>query len=141
LQLAHRYIAASPAPVVKKGVTTLVAGTDYVIDRIRGKLMPKAGGAIAAADVLLVSYNYAAVTSTEFLGGATPTESFYITGDMEDRINGELGDLVVYEVKLSVDGDVDWLSAEPISPVMTGELIVPDGAPAPYKFTSYAEAA
>jgi hypothetical protein len=141
VQLPHRFISSL---VVKKGAATLVAGTDYVnnADLLRrGQIQLIAGGDLEPGDEIDVSYSYPAVTSTRFLGGATPSETFYITGDMQDRISGERGELTVYEVKLSVDGDVDWLSAEPISPVLTGELVVPDGAPAAYTFDSYSQAA
>lgn len=140
-QLTHRFIQGTPTVVVKKGETTLTEGTDYTLDLRRGQLMPKAGGTIAKDDVLLLSYSYPGVASTRFLGGATPTESFYITGDLQDRISGERGELEIFETRLTVDGEVDWLSSEPISPTLTGPVIVPDGAPAPYVFTAYQQVA
>ena len=141
LQLPHRFISAL---VVKKGTDTLEAGVDYVDspDLLRrGQVVAKAGGDLDPADAITVSYTHPAVTSTRFLGGAVPTETFYITGDMQDRISLERGELTVYEVKLTVDGDVDWLSSEPISPVLTGEAVVADGAPAAYTFEAYSQAA
>lgn len=140
LRLPHRCVKSTPAPVVKKGATTLVAGTDYVIDYRRGTLLVKAA-TVAKGDTLKLSYSYESVDATRILGGATPTESFYITGDMEDRNSGEQGLLEVFEAKLTVDGDVDWLSAEPLSPVLKGELLVPNGAPAPYTFDVYKQVA
>lgn len=145
MQLVHRYIKASPAPTVEAGATPLVLGTDYLIDLRKGTIMILSAGTVGATidvgDVLTVNYTYETVTGTTILGGATPTESFFITGDLEDRVSGEQGYLQVYEVKLSVDGEIDWLSAEPISPVLTGIALVPDGAPAPYKFDVYKQAA
>lgn len=141
LQLPHRYITSL---VVEKAGTPLVAGTDYIDDADllrRGQVVAKAGGGLSANDAITVSYSYAAVTATSFLGGATPTETFYITGDMQDRISEERGELTIFEVKLSVDGDVDWLSSDPISPVLTGDLVVPDGQAAAYTFVSYKPAA
>ncbi|MEF3081864.1 hypothetical protein V3391_06510 [Luteimonas sp. SMYT11W] len=136
IQLPHVYISAL---AVEKGGVALVAGTDYVADLRRGQVIPKATGTIAKDDELSISYTYAAVDGTLIQGGATPLESFYITGDMEDRISKEDGELTVYEARLGVDDDIDWLSAEPLSPTLTGLLIVPDGAPAPYTFRVYSE--
>jgi hypothetical protein len=144
-QLDHRYILATPTPVVKIGVATLVAGTDYKLDRRRGLLTPVEGGALAAAitaaagagAAVLMSYTYPAVDASRFLGGALPSQKFYITGDMQDRISAEYGELEVFEANLGVDGEIDWLSAEPLQPTLTGPLLVPTGAPAPYVFTTY----
>lgn len=138
IQLAHRYISSL---VVKKGAATLVAGTDYTFSLRRGQVIPIAAGAINEADELEISYSYAAVDGTLIQGGATPIQSFYIVGDMQDRISGDNGELTVYEVRLGVEDDIDWMSAEPISPTLTGKLIQPNGAPAPYTFELYKQAA
>lgn len=136
-QLENRFILASPAPVVKKSSTTLQPGDDYNLDLRRGQLSVVAGGSIEAGDELTISYSYPALTASRILGGATPVESFYITGDLQDRISGEYGELEVFEARLSPDGEIDWLASEPISPTLAGPTIVPDGAPAPYVFTTY----
>lgn len=137
IQLAHRLVSSV---VVSKGGTPLVLDTDYTLsatDARRGQIMPKAGGDIAEGDALTVSYSYAAQVSTTIVGGATPTKKFMITGDMEDRINGESGELRIPEASLTVDGDVDWLSEEPIQVTLTGDVLVADGESAPYTFVAY----
>lgn len=146
IQLPHRYIKASPTPTVEKGdETPLVLGTDYTLDLRTGTITILSAGTVGATidvnDELVVNYQYETVTGTTILGGATPTESFFIVGDLEDRVSGEQGYLTIYEVKLAVDGEIDWLSAEPIQPTLTGTAIVPAGAPAPYKFDVYSVAA
>lgn len=137
IQLAKRHVSSV---VVKKGEVTLVLNTDYTTSAAglrRGQIMPKAGGAIAKGDELEIAYSYAAQVSTTIVGGATPTKSFYITGDMEDRINEDDGELRIPQANLTVDGDVDWLSSEPIQVTLTGNVIVADGESAPYTFTAY----
>lgn len=137
IQLANRLVSSV---VVKKGAATLVLDTDYTLspsDARRGQIMPKAGGALAKGDALTVNYSYAAQVSTAIVGGATPTKKFMITGDMEDRINGDSGELRIPEASLTVDGDVDWLSDEPIQITLTGDVIVADGESAPYTFVAY----
>lgn len=137
IQLPHRMLADSPAPVVEKASTPLVAGTDYVIDLRRGQIWFK-GAAVDAGDTdITISYSYDAHVSTHIIGGATPTKKFYITGDMEDRISGDNGELRIPQVNLSVNGDVDWLSAEPIQAEMTGDAVIAAGESAPYTFTLY----
>lgn len=137
LQLPHRLIKSTPAPVVKNGATTLVAGTDYTIDYRRGQIVIKAAAVTVADPDVTVSYSYDAQVSTSIVGGATPTKQFYITGDMEDRISGDNGELRIPQANLSVDGDVDWLSSEPIQATLTGNAIVASGESAPYTFVTY----
>jgi hypothetical protein len=137
VQLAHRFVSAL---VVKKGETTLELGTDYKADASslrRGQFLPIVGGDIEEDDELDISYSYAAQVSTSIVGGATPTKSFYIDGDMEDRINEEDGELRIPQANLTVDGDVDWLSSEPLQVTMTGNVIVAAGESAPYTFKTY----
>lgn len=139
IQLPHRFVSDV---VVKKGATTLVAGTDYTVSSARrGQILPKVGGGIVAGDDLLVSYAYDAQVSTSIVGGAVPTKSYYITGDMQDRISGENGELRVPQANLTVDGDVDWLSSEPIQATLTGACVVASGEAAPYTFAAYRQQA
>lgn len=140
ITLPHRYIKSSPAPVVTNGVTPLTAGTDYVIDYRRGTIMIKAAG-VAVGDELALDYSYEEVTGTTILGGAVPEQDFYITGDLEDRNSSEQGLLEVWQARLTVDGEIDWLSAEPVQPTLTGLLITPVGRASPYVFRSFDQAA
>lgn len=141
LQLPHRLLKTTPAPVVKNGATTLVAGTDYAIDYRRGQIVIKAAAVTVNDPDVTISYSYDAQVSTSIVGGATPTKRFYLTGDMEDRISGENGELRVPQVNLTVDGDVDWFSAEPIQATLTGDAVVAAGETAPYTFVAYKAAA
>lgn len=140
LQLPHRMLKATPTPVVEKTGTPLVLGTDYTLDLRRGQLLPLTAGAIDAADALTLTYSYEAHVKTTIAGGAVPTKSFYITGDVQDRISEENGELTIPEARLTVDGDVDWLSSTPIQAVLSGPCIVADGEDAPYTFELYGAA-
>ena len=137
LQLPHRLLLASPTPIVENGGVALVAGTDYEIDLRRGQVLILAAGVTVGDADVTISYSYAAHVATHIIGGATPTRKFFITGDMEDRINGENGELRIPQVSLSVTSDVDWLSAEPIQAEMSGDAIIAAGETAPYTFTLY----
>lgn len=137
IQLPHRLLETTPAPVVNNGGAPLVAGTDYTIDYRRGQIRILSAAVTADDPDVTISYSYGAQVSTSIQGGATPTKQFYIDGDMEDRISGENGHLRIPQANLSVDGDVDWLSAEPIQATLTGTVVVADGEAAPYTFVSF----
>jgi hypothetical protein len=139
IALPHRFVKSSPAPVVEAGGTPLTAGTDYVIDYRRGTLMIKAAG-VDVGDVLQLSYSYEQVTGTTILGGALPEKDFFFSGDMQDRNTLEDGLLQIWQARLSVDSDIDWLSTEPVKPTLTGPLITPVGKPSPYRFDLYKQA-
>jgi len=141
LELPHKFISNL---VVNVDGTALEAGTDYSVDASalrRGQVVAVAGGGLEPGDAITVSYAHPALDATRIEGGHVPIQSFYITGDMEDRISGEQGELTIFEARLGVEDDIDWLSAEPLSPTLTGNLLVPSGAPAPYTFDVYSQTA
>lgn len=141
VDLGHRFVLATPAPVVKKGAETLVAGEDYTIDNRQGLLIPKAEGDIAHGDVLTVTYKFDGYLETAINGGAVPNKAFMILGDVQDRISGENGLLRIPQVDLTVDGDVDWFSDEPIQVTLTGSVIFRSEETALYTFKVYEQKA
>ncbi|NWF33170.1 hypothetical protein HH110_08935 [Stenotrophomonas sp. SAM-B] len=141
VDLGHRFVLASPVPVVKKGSTTLVAGTDYDIDNRQGLFIPLAGGSIVHGDALTVSYSFDGYLETAINGGAVPNKSFMILGNLQDRISGEDGLLRIPQVDLTVDGDVDWFSDEPIQVTLTGSVIFRSEETALYTFKVYEQKA
>ncbi len=141
VKLPHRFVLATPAPVVKKGNVELEAGTDYVIDNRQGILIPLGDGEIAHGDPLTVSYSFDSYLHTAINGGAVPNRSFMILGDVQDRISGENGLLRIPQVDLTVDGDVDWFSDEPLQVTLTGPVIFRSEEAALYTFDLYEQTA
>jgi hypothetical protein len=142
IQLPHRMLTDAAITITGPEATpAYVAGEDYIVDRRRGQLIIPPDSDIEAGDDLELTYAYGAHVATTIIGGATPTKSFYITGDMEDRISGENGELRIPEARLTTDGEVDWLSAEPLQVTLTGPVVVADGEEAPYTFVVYKAAA
>lgn len=137
-QLPHKKLKATPAPVVKDadGVKTYVEGDDYRIDLVNGLMfIPEDSDIIADEESkLLISYEHEACLVIKVQGGASPSEDFYITGDMEDRESGDRGLLVIPQCRLAVSNDVDWLSDSIIQPELNGPIMVADGHDAPYSF-------
>lgn len=139
--LDHRFCLATPAPVISKEGTPLVVDTDYTLDNRTGAVMPVPGGAIVAGDTITASYSYDDYIRTAVNGGATPNKSFHILGDVQDRISGENGLLRIPQADLTVDGDVDWFSAEPIQVTLTGPVVFRAEESALYTFEVYEQAA
>jgi hypothetical protein len=141
IQLSHKYVKASPAPVVKKDSDTLIEGTDYTLDLRRGLVIPKSGGAIVAGDDLAVDYSYTGYELISIRGGVKPTENFYITGDMLNRPDKSDLSIEIDQANLSNDGDVDLFSADPITVTLKGTLVTIEGATEPYRTKQYTPAA
>lgn len=134
IQLPHRYLDSTVAPEFDDGGVAMVEGTDYRLDLRRGQLtILKAGVADGDTDIT-ASYSYDGYTYIDISGGGTPTETFYVSGDMENRVTNEDGELLVYEWRASIDGEVDLFGSEPISPTLTGPCVVPSDQDAPYRF-------
>jgi hypothetical protein len=64
------------AVVVKQGVTTLVLGTDYLLNTEAGSIKFLEGGALAAGEDALVSYSYAA--QEEVHGLTQPMQTIWL---------------------------------------------------------------
>ena len=141
VKLPNRFVLAVPAPVFKKGDVDLEVGVDYVLDNRQGLLIPLQGGKIQHGDVLTASYSYDGYLQTAINGGAVPNKSFMILGDVQDRISGESGLLRIPQVDLTVDGDVDWFSDEPIQVTLTGSVIFRSEESALYTFEVYEQKA
>lgn len=141
IQLPHRLLAESPAPAFEDGGVAMVEGTDYELDLRRGQLFIKKAGVNAGDTDITASYSYGAYSKKVIKGGGSATESFYVTGDMENRVTGDQGELTIWEFKAAVDGEVDLFGDEPISPTLAGSLVVPADKDAPYEFEIYKAAA
>ena len=60
---------------------------------------------------------------------------------MQDRISGDEGLLTIPKLDLSVDGDVDWFSDEPIQVALSGPVIFQAGETDLYTFKIAAQSA
>lgn len=90
---------------VKKGVTTLVANTDYVLDADRGTVeILTTGTTLVDGDSITVEYGTAAVSRKQTITGSTQIE-----GEIKFLANNPEGDNVDYympRVVMSPNGDV-----------------------------------
>lgn len=141
VKLPHNFLLADTAPTFKKGNVDLVKDQDYTLDPRHGLLIPKPGGALQDGDIVVANYKYDAYLETAISGGTTPSKSFLVLGDMQDRISGDEGLLTIPNVDLTVDGDVDWFSDEPIQVTLTGPVIFQSGETDLYTFKIVAQSA
>lgn len=94
--------------VVKKGATTYVAGTDYLVDAIQGTIEILIGGAIVKGDDLTVDYTVKASSTECVASGGTPFE-----GALLFKATTEQGDKIDYYlpwIKLTPNGEYDLKS-------------------------------
>lgn len=139
--LTKRFLSA--APVVKDGATglvTYVEGTDYEVDLRRGLIAAKTGGDITAADTVKVTYTYDTYSVQEIRGGVKPQETYYITGDLLNRPDGQDLGIEIYEAVLGNDGDVDLFDDAPITCTLKGNLVTPSDKTSPYTVRAYTHA-
>lgn len=122
----NKLISGSTAPVVTNDATptptTYVAGTDYVIDALRGHLRILATGSIAAGTNLKVSYTTLASTRSRVVSGGEAREGalLYVT----DNATGQNAEYLFPDVLLSPDGDLEMKGDSWQEIGMTGEILV-----------------
>lgn len=94
-------------PVLKKGVATLVAGTDYSIDAERG-FIDILGGGVADGDDVTLEFGRAAVSRTQVITGSMAAEGAfkYIAYPAE----GKPIDFFMPRVKISPNGDFSLIA-------------------------------
>lgn len=101
-----------------------VSGTDYDVDLKVGILFSRSEGIITDADVLLVSFSYAALTEKSIKGGTTTTikgELFYVA----DPAVGRIQDLKAASVSITPDGDLPMIGDELTTFNMALEFLEP----------------
>ena len=116
--------------VVKKGATTYVRGTDYIVDGDRGTVEILTTGAIADGDALTVDYTIKASTHEGFISGSTPFEGALLF--VATNVVGEKVDYLLPWVKLNPDGDYNLKSDSWIEMKFSLEVLKATGKEAFY---------
>jgi len=110
---------------VKKGATTYVAGTDYEVDLVQGRIYVKAGGAIdllTHPDSLTCTYVKAAITRQRVRGAI----SGKIEGTLRfvaDPTTGPIWDAEVWKLSVNPDGVVSLIGDEFGEMSLTGQAL------------------
>lgn len=113
-----------------------VEGTDFELNRRLGMVRSLAGGSITTASACAIDYEFGTVTGTKI--DAAQLED-YLCEVYVDAVNesdvGEFGgkDIVghYHALHLAPDGEVDWLSDDPVTITLSGPAATPTGETAP----------
>ena len=111
---------ASAIGTVKKGVTTLVANTDYTV--VPGGIIAIAGGAFADGDIGLISYTKAAADVIQALTTAGQEYELIFAGLNEARSGKEVR-VTVYRTKLGAAKDLGLITDDYASLAVAGKVL------------------
>jgi len=117
------------------GGDTYVKDTDYKVDRRTGFIMAIAGGGIDDGDEVQVDYGHKKLTGFKITGQTVGDVRCRIYGDMEDRVTGRRGELVVHDVRFRPSEAVNLMLPEGfIEAALEGRVITPTGEDGPFTF-------
>lgn len=134
IPLGKRNIAEADFIVTNSAAAvTYVLGTDYRVNYALGLLEILAGGAITEAQALKVTYDYAAVSSVKILGATVPQVKAALMLDGRNLMSGKNTTINIWDVTLTADGEVDFMSDDPIEVQMKGRMSTPAGKSSPFE--------
>lgn len=94
--------------VVKVGVATKTAGTDYEVDGTTGRIKILSGGTITDGSTVTVDYSYAVVALNTIAGGKASTVEGYLRF-IGDPTAGPKYEVEVWRVSVSPEGAVPFI--------------------------------
>lgn len=113
--------------------TTYVAGTDYELNADMGMIRAIPGGAITENLELKVDYTAAAITDGWAINGSTQNSiRVYVLLDGENIASGELITGEFWDVMLTPDQELDFLSDELVEIGLSGAMQKPAAKPSAY---------
>lgn len=132
-KLAHQYIAAAGINLEPSGGgAALVEGTDYEMYLRLGMIRPLTGAA-AEADYDL-DYTYQTVAGVRVDALQLDQFPVQVYADALDERTGE--DILINGKSLYLvpDGEVNWISEEPVTIKLSGPMVTPSGETSPLTF-------
>lgn len=102
--------------------TPLTVGVDYLIDTDTGRIMLLDGGAAVEAELLKISYSYAAISSFAVRGG-TQTEIVRFFRFVGDSTHGPSYDIEAWKVNFTPNGELQFIQDEFGNMQLTGEVL------------------
>lgn len=113
--------------------TTYAAGTDYELNADMGMIRAIPGGAITENLALKVDYTAAAITDGWAINGSTQNSiRVYVLLDGENIASGELITGEFWDVMLTPDQELDFLSDELVEIGLSGAMQKPAAKPSAY---------
>jgi len=110
------------AVVIKQGVTTLVAGTDYTVDAVVGRIYFLPTGAAVAGTAATADYSYAVVNLDTIRGMTTPLMQCYIRF-VGDPSAGPIVEVEAWKVNLAPTAAVGLIDTKYGSWTLDGSAI------------------
>ena len=129
--LLHRAVSSV---VVKDATdtTTYVSGTDYTVNTALGIVSVITSGAITSASTVHVSYSYAASTLDQILGSTMSQVKWNIILQGKNLVDGRDMIVRIPRALLTPNGAIDFMASGFMSLKMSGRMLVPPGASAPF---------
>lgn len=113
--------------------TTYVLGTDYELNTDIGMIRAIPGGAITDAQALKVDYTKAAIADGWAINGSTKASiRVYVLLDGENIATGELIQGEFWDVVLTPDQEIDFLSDNLVEIGLNGSMQIPSAKPSAY---------
>lgn len=114
--------------------TTLALTDDYLLDATAGMIKAVASGDINDGDEIQVNYSYGALTGKKIVAGTETEIQAQIRLDGVNLDNQKRVDIVVWEGKLTTNGDIDPMSEDFVVTGLKGTLVTPTGKSGPLEY-------
>jgi hypothetical protein len=135
VNLAFRNVSAVAFAVKNSaGAVTYVKDSDYTIDYAAGQIYILPTGAITEGQSLKVTYTYSAVTADAIKGGTQSSIRGIIHMKGQNVFdNDNPVEIKIWDVVMTSESSVDWLSDKPIDIKLKGRMLIPEGRPEPFQ--------
>jgi hypothetical protein len=108
-----------------------VAGTDFSVNHAMGLVYFDPAGTIADAATVVIAASHNAVDARKIVPGTTALVKGRLLFDGKSLLDETPIPLEIYEVSLTSDKAIDWLSDKPIEISLKGRMVTPDGKDGP----------
>ncbi len=132
VELAHANISAVTVTDAT-GITTYVAGTDYVVHDRLGLIEILVSGSITEGESLLVDYTWAAESGYKITGATQPVVKAALKLDGKNDYDGKPVLVNVFAAQLRPSSAVDFLAEDFAQIVFEGDLLTPTGKSWPFE--------
>ena len=114
--------------------TTLALTDDYLLDATSGMIKAVASGDIDDGDDVQANYSYGALSGSKIVAGTETEIRAQIRLDGINLDNQKKLDLLVWEAKLTTNGEIDPMSEDFVPTGLKGILVTPSGKSGPLEY-------
>ncbi|TAN49042.1 MAG: hypothetical protein EPN21_13230 [Methylococcaceae bacterium] len=113
--------------------TTYAKDIDYTVDYAGGYVHILASSTIPDGMLLDIKGTYSAISGDKIIGGTAPNVRGMLRLEGANLVDGRGCEFIAYDVSLSSDSEIDWLSDKPIDISMKGRMMTPEIKTGPYE--------